>query len=64
MLLATIDRTKYAAQIDKLIDQLYSYETPEGGMAVSVRQEGQAGGLHLLQRRLRPGRGRTPPGDR
>ena len=28
--LATIDRTKYAPQIDKLIDQLYSYETPEG----------------------------------
>jgi HEAT repeat protein len=30
-LLATVDRTKYAAQIDKLIDQLYTYETPEGG---------------------------------
>ncbi len=29
-LLATVDRTKYAAQIDKLIDQLYSYESPEG----------------------------------
>jgi HEAT repeat protein len=29
-LLATVDRTRYAAQIDKLIDQLYSYETPEG----------------------------------
>ena len=28
--LATVDRTKYAPQIDKLIDQLYSYETPEG----------------------------------
>jgi len=30
LLLATIDRTKYAAQIDKLVDQLYGYETPEG----------------------------------
>jgi HEAT repeat protein len=29
-LLATVDRTKYASQIGKLIDQLYSYETPEG----------------------------------
>jgi len=28
--LATVDRTKYAPQIEKLIDQLYSYETPEG----------------------------------
>ena len=34
-LLATVDRTKYAAQIDKLIDQLYSYEIPRGGVAVS-----------------------------
>ena len=30
LLLASIDRTKYTAQIDKLIEQLYSYETPEG----------------------------------
>ena len=30
-LLSTVNRAKYAAQIDKLIDQLYSYETPEGG---------------------------------
>ena len=30
LLLATVDRAKYAAQIDKLIEQLYSYETPEG----------------------------------
>ncbi len=30
-LLATIDRTKYAGEIDKLIDQLYSYETADGG---------------------------------
>lgn len=29
--LATVDREKYATQLDKLIDQLYSYETP-GGM--------------------------------
>ncbi len=28
--LATVDRTKYAPQIDKLIEQLYSYETLEG----------------------------------
>ncbi len=28
--LATIDREKYAPELDKLIDQLYSYETPEG----------------------------------
>jgi HEAT repeat protein len=30
LLLDTVDRAKYAAQIDKLIDQLYSYETPDG----------------------------------
>ncbi len=30
IMLATIDGTKYAGQIDKLIEQLYSYETPEG----------------------------------
>ncbi len=29
-LLATVDRTRYTAQIDKLIDQLYSYESSEG----------------------------------
>jgi HEAT repeat protein len=29
-LLATVDRAKYASEIDKLIEQLYSYETPEG----------------------------------
>ena len=29
-LLATVDHTKYVPQIDKLIDKLYSYETPEG----------------------------------
>ncbi len=28
--LATVDRSKYAPQIDKLIEQLYSYETPQG----------------------------------
>jgi HEAT repeat protein len=31
LMFAAIDRTKYSAQIDKLIDQLYTYETPEGG---------------------------------
>src|ERR1700722_7081426 len=31
MLLSTIDRAKYQAQIDPLITQLYEYETPEGG---------------------------------
>ena len=31
MLLSTIDRAKYQAQIDQLITQLYEYETPEGG---------------------------------
>ncbi len=30
-LLATVSRTKYAAQIDTLIQKLYQYETPEGG---------------------------------
>ena len=30
LFLATVNRTKYAPQIDKLIDQLYGYETPEG----------------------------------
>ena len=30
-LLVAVDRTKYAAQIDKLIDQLYSYENADGG---------------------------------
>ena len=27
--LSTVNRAKYAAQINKLIDQLYSYETPK-----------------------------------
>ncbi|MGC2403779.1 MAG: hypothetical protein WA510_28560 [Acidobacteriaceae bacterium] len=31
MLLSTIDRDKYKPQIDQLIDQLYEYETPQGG---------------------------------
>ena len=31
MLLSTIDRAKYQAQLDQLITQLYGYETPEGG---------------------------------
>ena len=31
MLLSTVDRAKYQAQIDQLITQLYEYETPEGG---------------------------------
>ena len=31
MFLSEINREKYAAQIDKLIDKLYEYETPEGG---------------------------------
>ncbi len=30
IMLATVDRARYADQIDKLISQLYSYETPEG----------------------------------
>jgi HEAT repeat protein len=30
MLLSTVDRAKYSAQIDHLIEQLYSYESPEG----------------------------------
>ena len=31
MLMSTIDRAKYQAQIDQLITQLYGYETPGGG---------------------------------
>ncbi len=31
MLLSTINRAKYQAEIDQLIDQLYEYETPQGG---------------------------------
>ncbi len=31
LMLAAIDHTRYSAQIDKLIDQLYTYETPDGG---------------------------------
>ncbi|MGD0914318.1 MAG: HEAT repeat domain-containing protein, partial [Terracidiphilus sp.] len=30
-LLSALDRQKYAAQLDTLIDKLYEYETPEGG---------------------------------
>lgn len=30
LLLATVDRAKYAPQIDALIDKLYQYETPDG----------------------------------
>ena len=46
--LATVDRTKYAAQIDKLIEQLYSYETPEGAWPYPFRQAGQTRGFHFL----------------
>ena len=31
MLLSTINRAKYQAEIDQLITQLYEYETPQGG---------------------------------
>lgn len=31
MMLAAIDRQKYASQLDTLITKLYEYETPEGG---------------------------------
>jgi hypothetical protein len=31
ILLSTIDRARYQAQIDQLITQLYDYETPQGG---------------------------------
>ncbi len=31
MLEAAIDRTRYQPEIDKLVDQLYSYESPQGG---------------------------------
>ena len=31
MFLSEVNREKYAAQIDTLIDKLYEYETPEGG---------------------------------
>ena len=31
MLLSEVNREKYAAQIDTLIDKLYEYESPEGG---------------------------------
>ena len=30
MLLSTIDRAKYSAQIDQLVDKLYAYESPQG----------------------------------
>ena len=45
---SAVDRAKYSAQIDQLIDQLYSYETPEGALALPLRQKSQARGLHLL----------------
>ena len=31
MLLVAIDRAKYTTQIDELVNQLYEYETPQGG---------------------------------
>jgi HEAT repeat protein len=31
LFLSGVDREKYSAQIDRLIDKLYEYETPEGG---------------------------------
>jgi hypothetical protein len=34
--LATIDRTKYAGELEKLIDQLYSYEQPNGMWGYSL----------------------------
>ena len=48
MLLSTIDRAKYQAQIDQLITQLYEYETPARRLAIPLRQESQDRGLHLL----------------
>ena len=50
MLLATIDRAKYQAQIDQLINQLYQYETPQGGWPYPFDKKAKTGGLHLLQR--------------
>ncbi len=37
MLLSEVNREKYAAKINSLIDKLYEYESPEGGVAVSLR---------------------------
>ena len=48
MFLSEINREKYASQIDTLIDKLYEFETPGRRLAISVRQDSQDGGLHLL----------------
>lgn len=37
MVFSEVDRKKYAAQIDPLIEKLYKYETADGGAALSVR---------------------------
>ncbi len=60
IMLSTIDRAKYQSQIDELIAQLYEYESPQGALAVPLRQKSQARGLRLLQRRARPRPGRPP----
>ena len=47
MFLSEINREKYASQIEALINKLYEFESPKG-LAISLRQEGQAGGLYFL----------------
>ena len=51
VLLARSTAKNTAPQINTLIDKLYEYETARRRMAISVRQESQAGGLHLLSTR-------------
>ncbi len=40
-LLATIDRQKYAAQLDQLIEKLYSYQQPNGMWAYPFEKDGK-----------------------
>lgn len=40
-LLASVSRTKYAAQLDKLIEELYSYENAEGGWPYQFDKNGK-----------------------
>jgi len=42
LFLATADRTRYAAQIDKLIEQLYGYETPQGAWPYPFDKQAKA----------------------
>ena len=64
MLLSTIDRAKYPAQIDQLIDQLYEYETPEGGWPYPFDKKAKPADFISYNAVLAVADGRPPAGNR